>query len=773
MVGGRGRHENPRSLGHGGPLLPVEQTVASLSQGAGPTPEPLMKTMAMRFALRSFLLAAPAFLMAAPGLAQAVDVIRQSFGVHATPEGIRAGGPEYAARFDGRGMEFVPALGKKATQLHPVRFTLDSVRRGSATVFERTTEDVAPILREHSVRYVHDADLTEVYDVRREGVEQSFVFARRPEGHGDLVVRGLVTTDMALVAASDDGIRYEAEGIGGVSFGAVTGVDANGATARGSIRVQGDHVEWVLPAAFVDGAAYPMVLDPLVGTAFAVSAVGGYDDVTPAIAFDDTSGRYLVVWLAQFAGTGNSVEIRGQFLTSNGALSGSTMLIAGIGTFLSCRPSVANVNGTNRFLVSYRTSGPLVFSLIVVKAVDPATGVSNPLTVATGTDLTAVLGGDSRSSSTAQTVVVAYESHTSSPPPGIWARIVHVPATGDPVLSGSASMLTTLTSPVDHIAITAQGGNSQRWLVTWAETSGSTSSVRGAIVGSTGAPCSPATTLYSSTSSTLTLPVSASPDGTNFLVAWQRTVGSTLDVQMRLATWSGGCGSGALSFGTVNTLPGTHNHAAPALAFAQDRYLLAWRDTINSFSLPRVFATCISPETGTVCGTEWILNTASAAENTPAIASRYTAGDTTSNRAMVVWSDDDVRGHQLEAHGTGAVVSMGGGCGTTGFNDIATWTGDPVIGNSEFAFRLSFPSAPILALVLGLSNVSAPCGGCTIVPALDILLGGTTPNPLPLPCDLTLIGVDVYAQWVLLKPGGCPILPDFAFSNALRFTIGE
>jgi len=59
------------------------------------------------------------------------------------------------------------------------------------------------------------------------------------------------------------------------------------------------------------------------------------------------------------------------------------------------------------------------------------------------------------------------------------------------------------------------------------------------------------------------------------------------------------------------------------------------------------------------------------------------------------------------------------------------------------------------------------------VPALDILLPGNSPNPLPLPCDTTLIDVDVWAQWALLAPGGCPLLPDFAFSRALKFTIGE
>ncbi len=49
----------------------------------------------------------------------------------------------------------------------------------------------------------------------------------------------------------------------------------------------------------------------------------------------------------------------------------------------------------------------------------------------------------------------------------------------------------------------------------------------------------------------------------------------------------------------------------------------------------------------------------------------------------------------------------------------------------------------------------------------------TNPYTLAIPCDATLVGVDLCTQWLLLKPSTCPILPDFSFTSAWKFTIGE
>ena len=712
---------------------------------------------------------------------QQVDTIRRtSHGVQATADGARAGGPDYTARFDARGVEFTPALGPTAAKPFPVRFTLDAVRRGASDVFARTA-DVAPVVAGEQVRYEHRGDLVEVYDVRAEGIEQSFVFASRPTGTGDLVVCGRITTELPFVAANDDGVRYELPEVGGVTFGSVTGVDANGATARGSIRVVegGAGVEWVLPAAFVDHCAYPLVLDPLIGSAIAIGNLAGGDDVTPSIAFDDTNNRYLVVWNLQLAA--GTDEVRGQFVTAGGTVLGGGFLIAN-GTVT--RHAVANINGTNRFLVAYYIvsgSGPFTSSSIKVIAVDASTGaLSNAVTVDSassqlGSVSGPVVGGDSRAVNTAQTALVVYKNQPVGFSTGsVRSRIVHVPATGDPIATGAGP---NSLAAGGGATITAQGGPSLRWLLTWWEVQSilSQPELKAGVIGSAGTMCgTPITLFLPAMGDTFGSAVSASPDGTTFLVAWHTSNAGAEDVQSTRVVWSGTCASGTLTSGPVLTLPTAVGlQDEPAVAFAKDKFLLAWRNRTSFSATPRILVKGLDPATCATCGAEWSVDSTILGLETPAIASRYSAGDTASDEALVVWSNTAIRGRRFEARGSATVTGLGGGCSLNGFDDFASYDGDAVLGNTNFQLVLANPVSLPLALILGFSAMSAPCGSCTIVPALDVLVPAANPYPVPIPCDPALVGVDLYAQWLLLKPSDCPILPDFAFSNTLRFTIGE
>ncbi len=65
------------------------------------------------------------------------------------------------------------------------------------------------------------------------------------------------------------------------------------------------------------------------------------------------------------------------------------------------------------------------------------------------------------------------------------------------------------------------------------------------------------------------------------------------------------------------------------------------------------------------------------------------------------------------------------------------------------------------------------CGPCTVVPSADLLLSAANPTVVAVPNTPSLIGAELYTQWLQLRPSGCPILPDFGFTNALKFTIAE
>jgi hypothetical protein len=127
-----------------------------------------------------------------------------------------------------------------------------------------------------------------------------------------------------------------------------------------------------LPAAFVDSASYPLVLDPLVGASFGVSTSGN-DETNPDAAFDATNDAYLVVWQRTFSATDS--DIRGQRVSSAGALVGSTIFLGSTG--VAQNPQVANVDRKNVWCVVYQQVATVLSqtqSTIELEVVDAASG---------------------------------------------------------------------------------------------------------------------------------------------------------------------------------------------------------------------------------------------------------------------------------------------------------------------------------------------------------------------------------------------------------------
>ena len=692
-----------------------------------------------------------------------------------------AAGADYRVHFDHGTVTFTPASAAADVAAEPLQFTLAAVRRGDTPLWTGPAHS-APTTTDHQVRYHHTADLTEVYDLRAEGVEQSFVLARRPAGQGDLVVRGAITTRLPLVGYSDDGVCYEHAG-SGVHFGAVTGIDQNGATVRGSIRAGGDWVEWVLPAAFVDGAAYPLVLDPLIGSAFSIASTSGTDDVQPNVAYDTTSNRYLVVWnVVQDA---NVAEVRGQFVSGAGALLGSSFVIESDGR-LATRPQVVNINASNRFLVVFRRYAPSVIGVDVgwyMRAVTAADGsqsarvaieVNAPLSfepvapeLVVAGDLRSVAGGSN------QTALVAFRRDAVTGPVPVLSfgerlstRTILVPSSGDPSL-GSAQQLLETPDQLQDVAITSHGGTTGRWLVVHGRGLPGVTGIWGRFVDEDGQPCGPASLIEASAAGG-GKPTAATKDGVHFAVAWQDD--ATLGIRARSLLVDGSCGNQVTGLGAIVDPTTAGLDTQPRLEFARDKYLLAWKRSFLTGGVPRVFVRGLDPDGCTVCGEEWSVDNTILGLDTPALASRWSGGNVLSDEALVVWSNTAVRGRRFEASGAPTVVGVGGGCGAVG---VVGYQGQPVLGDATFALTLGAPSAPVLAAIVGLSNVSIPCGPCVLVPNTDIVMAGPGPHPIPIPCDTSWLGLQFWSQWLLLAPGGCAILPDFALSNAQRFTVGE
>jgi hypothetical protein len=686
---------------------------------------------------------------------------------------VSALGPDYRARFLADGVEFVPALGAAVEQPVSLRFIWQEVRRDDIAVHSRRG-DVAPTAGSVSVRYQHAPDFAEVYDVRRDGIEQSFVFASRPAGHGDLVVRGVIATDLPVAAASPTGIRFAGPTGGGVAFGAVTGVDANGRRAAGSLRLDGNLLELVLPAAFVDSAALPLVLDPLIGSLVPIGDVANEPDRRPAVAYDEATNRFLVAWNVQY-GSG-AWEVRGQIVTGGmGSLLGAPFVIStpGVSTTID-RGGVANVRGVGRFVVVMRE---ISAGAMVARSISPFGSMATltPLLSSASLRVTqASAGGDSRPGGNSVTVAHLVDD-LSNGYTEVRTMLVSVAANGALTTVLANNTITNfVTWPGLDISVSSHGGVLGWWLVGWTNR-GNASVVRNVssiVVGPTGTSCSPITGITTNFSGTVRDVACAVLDSGIYMIAWTN-VGATTVVQNKLLAAIGNCGAMTVNTGsTLSIAAGTGFRDRPALEFCGTKWVLACRERQSAGGQARVMVLGLDRDLGTAAGAEHFPDTWQT-DADPVVAAKWSAGST-ADEALVVWSTDSViRGHRFEATGAGSVIGVGGGCGYSSFlGDYNTYSGTPTLGTT-FTMEIATPTHPTLALILGTSQIALSCGPCTIVPSPDVLLSGAGPFAVVVPTSPSLIGFELYTQWVQWRPSGCPLLPDLGFTNALKFTIAE
>ena len=244
-----------------------------------------------------------ALLLSTAALAQAprradVDLVQVVRDAHAVYE--RDGAPaalagSVDARF-GAGQVRVAARHADAPAF---TMSLREIRRGGVTI--AVPADAAPRSRTMQVDYDHGRGVLERYVARADGLKHSVLLREVIGGHGDLVVRYDVETDLRCApAAGVSELRFLDAARGGVQFGAVVGIDAEGDRVTGSMNFDGAYLDLVLPASFVETAAWPIDVDPLISGV--INTGVSFDDVRPDIAYDVTNDVYLVVFNQQNGG---------------------------------------------------------------------------------------------------------------------------------------------------------------------------------------------------------------------------------------------------------------------------------------------------------------------------------------------------------------------------------------------------------------------------------------------------------------------------------------
>ena len=114
--------------------------------------------------------------------------------------GTWAAGPNYKVSFHD-GMTFTPYLGKSAPRNQSMSWTTTSVRIGNTELLDGRVPSARQV-GDYRYEYNHGS-VVEAYDVRVDGLEQTFVLHQRPEAHGELVITGSFTGDLAADPRAD------------------------------------------------------------------------------------------------------------------------------------------------------------------------------------------------------------------------------------------------------------------------------------------------------------------------------------------------------------------------------------------------------------------------------------------------------------------------------------------------------------------------------------------------------------------------------------------
>jgi hypothetical protein len=170
----------------------------------------------------------------------------------------------------------------------PFVASVERVQRGGHHL-TRTSPAVAT-LREDATLSITRGDVVEHLENNDDGVEQSFEFAARPEGSGDLEIE-IAVSGQSFVGATEGGLHFiDPISTIGVRYGEATWVDAQGTKTHVNTDFVDGRIVLRVPEALLDSSVYPAVLDPIIGPEINIDAPvifpeAGGDQWEPAVSY--------------------------------------------------------------------------------------------------------------------------------------------------------------------------------------------------------------------------------------------------------------------------------------------------------------------------------------------------------------------------------------------------------------------------------------------------------------------------------------------------------
>ena len=258
-----------------------------------------------------------------------------------------ASGPRYTALLSaGEGLRYLPKTehGKNSE----LRVRLSSVMHGSVAVFDRATDasadsEIAVARVGGGLSYWRTPSFEEIYEPRGNGIEQSFVLDTKPTGDGDIAFTfDINIKDLVAIPARanrNGGFSFaDKSGEIAVRYGQIIVRDAEGKSVviEPTFDAVASAARFSIPQTWIDGAKFPVVVDPLVGTDFAVS-----NSLTNPVGVEQPTvcagnNNFLVAWNDFSAGV-SFPQLVGAIVTQAGSVSSAFAITSNVGRPLPWR----------------------------------------------------------------------------------------------------------------------------------------------------------------------------------------------------------------------------------------------------------------------------------------------------------------------------------------------------------------------------------------------------------------------------------------------------
>lgn len=273
----------------------------------------------------------------------APDLLPKELWFRPDAGGFLADGPTHAARFDG-GWLWLDAHfenGDRCSQ--PFGFATDQVAIGRTVLSSVPTKTTVGPFGE---LVVARASFVERFHNNYFGVQQTWTFASRPVGRGDLTIR-VAVSGQDYQGSSPAGLHFAPLGDTGTIYSHGLWIDAAGAEHDVQAVYENDRIVLRVPESVWSTAKYPAVLDPqvdrietAVDTPVSNSPTGAHS-TAPAVA--SNGNELFVVWRDDRNGVGS--DIYGMRMSSTGAILSTNGIAIGRSAGVQANPAVAFVNG--------------------------------------------------------------------------------------------------------------------------------------------------------------------------------------------------------------------------------------------------------------------------------------------------------------------------------------------------------------------------------------------------------------------------------------------